>query len=115
MIALQVNLKDITKRPMRLTAYSETKFSDWFSNLKLIGEELWRCHDVVITVYDCQWNELREIMLGRRVRSVASLDTKTVVIATDRGLVILSTSGMSVRVVNVCIFCRLYLEEEILT
>ena len=62
-------------------------------NLKLIGEELWHCHDQGITVYGCQWNSLREIRLRRRAKSVASLDMKTVVIATNMGLVISSIAG----------------------
>ena len=75
----------------------------------MIGEELWRCHRDGITVYDCQWNKLREIRLGRWATSVAALDTKTVVIATARGLVISSTAGMNVRVANVYMFCKLHI------
>ena len=92
MFVLQINLSDIAKRPLQITADLETAI---YSNLKLIGEELWNCHDDGITVYDCQWNKLREIRLGRWARSVAALDTKTVIIATSTGLVISSTSGAS--------------------
>ena len=99
--ALQINFTDITKQPLRLTSESKTDISKLI-NLKLIGEELWYCHTGGITVYDCQWNKLREIRLGRRALSVAALDTKTVVIVTYSGLVISSTSGISVRVANVC-------------
>ena len=108
MIALQINLKDITKQQMRLTAYIEADNNSAFSNSKLIGEELWRCHEEGITVYDCQWKRIREIRLGRGAISVAALDTKTVIIATNNSLMKFSTSGMNVRihVVNVCIFCR---------
>ena len=89
---LQINLTDVTKRPLQVTARLDT--DPVFSlNLKLIGEELWHCHNVGITVYNCQWEELREIRLGRWATSVAALDTKTVVIATNSGLVISSTSG----------------------
>ena len=73
MIVLQINLKDITKRPLRLTALPEIRDAAIFDRLKLIGEELWLCHNKGITVYDCQWNTLREIRLGRRTRSVAAL------------------------------------------
>ena len=82
---------------MQITARLDT--DPVFSlNLKLISEELWLCDRDVITLYDCQWNKLREIRLGRWATSVAALDTKTVVIATNRGLVISSTSGTSVNV-----------------
>ena len=99
---LQINLTDITKRPLQITARSATGSSQvGYSNLKLIGEELWYSHDNGITVYDCQWKILREIRHKRWARSVAALDTKTVVIATYEGLVISYTSGtwMNVRVV----------------
>ena len=92
---------------MRVTAHSQTGFSVFVSNLKLIGEELWLCHGDGITVYDCQWNTLREIMFGVWTKSVAALDTKTVVIAPRKGLVISSTSGMNVRVVDICMFWTL--------
>ena len=111
MFVLQINLTDIAKRPLQITARSDTGPGPVaFSNLKLIGEELWRCHRDGITVYDCQWNKLREIKLDRRVTSVAALDTKTVVMATVRGLVISFTSGtcMNGRVVKVCILCKLH-------
>ena len=96
-IVLQIHLKDITKRPLRLTSRSETR-SIGLHNLKLIGEELWLCRRDRITVYDYQWNELREIRLGEWARRVAAFDTKTVVIATIEGLVISSTAGMNIRV-----------------
>ena len=96
---LQINLTDVTKRLLQITARLDTDRPDRFaSNLKLICEELWHCHDDGITVYDCQWNKLRKIRLCRRARAVAALDTKTVVIATDTGLVTSSTSGMNVHV-----------------
>ena len=104
MFVLQINLTDITKRPLKITARLDTDTGSIVSNLKLIGEELWLCHFFGITVYDCQWNTLREIRLGMGAESVAALDTKTVVIATHGGLVISSTSGMNVRVGNGCIF-----------
>ena len=97
-IVLQIDLKDLADRPLQLTALSETGTVALFSNLKLIGEELWRCHDEGITVYDCQWNKIREIKHGVWARSVAALDTQTVVIATNRCLVISSTSGMNAKV-----------------
>ena len=111
MFVLQINLTDITKRPLQITARLDTNTGTAISNLKLIGEELWHCHRYGITVYDCQWNTLREIRLGQWATSVAALDTKTVVIATHRGLVISSTSGtcMIVRVVKVCIFCKVHI------
>ena len=96
MFVLQINLTDITKRPLQITARLDTGPDDL--NLKLIGEELWHCHRDGITVYDCQWNKLREIRLGQWATSVAALDTKTVVIATNRGLGISSISGVNVRV-----------------
>ena len=107
-IILQINLKDIIKRPLRQTAQSGTKsiFRE-STNLKLIGEELWHCHNGGISVYDCQWNKLREIRFREEPRSVAALDTKTVVIATDGGLVIASTEGINLGVVNVRFLCRL--------
>ena len=111
-IILQINLKDIGKGQLRLTAHHiGTAYFSTHQNLKLIGEELWHCHRDGITVYDCQWNKLREIRLDRWAISVAELDTKTVVIATYRGLVISSTSGtcMNVRVVKVCIFCNVHI------
>ena len=64
-----------------------------FARLKVIGEELWLWHVGGITVYDCQWNKLRDIRLSKLIRSIAALDTKSVVIATDTGLVI-SASGI---------------------
>ena len=98
-IILQINLKDIIKRQLQQPVQSGTKSNFRGSrNLKLIGEELWRCHIDGISVYDCQWKTLREIRLGRWAKSVAALDTKSVVIATPEGLVISSTSGMNVRV-----------------
>ena len=93
LIVLQINLNDITKRPLRLTAQANNAK---LSNLKLIGEELWHCNITGITVYDCQWNALREINLGRWTATVAALDTNTVVIATDKDLVTSSISGMHV-------------------
>ena len=112
-IVLQINLKDITKRPLQMTARLDTMFSAQFVRLKLIGEELWCCHDEGITVYDCQWNKLREIRLGRLAMSVAALDTKTVVIATFGGLVTSSTLGVNIRAVNSCIFFRLSTVEDL--
>ena len=98
-IILQINLKDIIKRQLQQPVQSGTKSNFRGSrNPKLIGEELWRCHIDGISVYDCQWKTLREIRLGRWAKSVAALDTKSVVIATPEGLVISSTSGMNVRV-----------------
>ena len=110
---LQINLTDITKRPLQITARLDT-YNEPFvlSNLKLIGEELWHCHDDGISVYDCQRSKLREIRFGRRTMSVAALDTKTVVIAIlNSGLMITSTSGtcINVRVVNVGIFCKMHI------
>ena len=90
---LQINLTDITKRPLQITARLDTGRGPLISNLKLIGEELWYCHNHGITVYDCQWNKLREIRHGRFARSVAALDTNSVVIATDNGLLISNNSG----------------------
>ena len=103
-IVLQINLNDISKRSLRLTADAETDNSPLFTKLKLIGEELWCCHDGGITVYDCEWNTIREIRLGGWARSVAALDTKTVVIANFRSLVISSTTGLNLRLVIVCKF-----------
>ena len=99
---MQINLTDITKRPLRvLTTRSDTiKYAAEFDRLKLIGEELWLCHAKRIIVYDCQWKKLREFSLDRMALSVAALDTKTVIIATHRGLVISSTSGVNIRIVN---------------
>ena len=101
MFVLQINLTDVTKRPLQTTARSDTDPYSLVFNLKLIGEELWLCRAHGITVYDCQWNKLRGIRLDRWTASVAALDTKTVVIATLKGLVTSSTSGtcMNVRVV----------------
>ena len=111
---MQFNLNDITKRPLRLTAQSEIHHvSATITSIELIGEELWRCHDDGITVYDCQWNTLREIRLGRWANSVAALDTKTVVIATFGGLVTSSTLGVNIRAVNSCIFFRLSTVEDL--
>ena len=106
MFVLQINLTDITKRPLQITARLDKYNFLRFSNLKWIGEELWHCRADGITVYDCQWNTLREIRLG-----VAALDTETVVIATNRGLVISSTSGtcMNARVVSDYVFCKLHI------
>ena len=83
---------------MRLTAESNTDRAARIVNFKLIGEELWLCLLDGITVYDCQWNKLREIVfgLGIRASSVAALDTKTVVIATNKGLITSSTAGLNV-------------------
>ena len=108
---LQINLNDITKRPLKITATLGTEPGSFVSSLKLISEELWCCHHNGITVYDCQWNKLREIRLDWWATSVAALDTKTVVIANFRGLMISSTSGtrMNVRVVKICIICKLYI------
>ena len=64
------------------------------SNLTLIGEELWFCHVLGINVYDRQWNTLREIRLNQNARGVAALDMKTVIIATDVGLVKSSFDGV---------------------
>ena len=91
---LQINLTDVTKRPLQITERLKTDLKSTDSNLKLIGEELWHCHADGITVYDCQWNKLIEIRLVQWVTSVAALDTKTVIIATYGCLVISSTSGM---------------------
>ena len=97
---LQINLTDVTKRLLQITARLDTDRPDRFaSNLKLICEELWHCHDDGITVYDCQWNKLRKIRPVQRAMSVAALDTQNVVIATYRGLIISSTSGMIVQVI----------------
>ena len=112
--ALQINLKDITKRPLRLTAQLGTDHKAFLTNLKLVGEELWYCHADGIAVYNCQWNRLREIKLGQQAMSVAALDTKTVVIAFHRGLVISSTSGITLRIVNVYTFCRFYIMPQYL-
>ena len=112
MFVLQIDLIDITKRPLQITARLDIDASQMvYINLKLIGEELWRCHQYGITVYDCHCNKLREIRLRQMARSVAALDTKTVVIATNKRLLISSTSGnfMNVRVVKVCIFRKLYI------
>ena len=110
-IVLQLNLTDVTKRPLQFTARLDTDHCLSASSLKLIGEELWLCHGDGITVYDGQWNKLRKFGLHGMATSVAALDTKTVVIATYRGLVISSTSGtcMNVRVVKICIFCKLHI------
>ena len=107
MIALQINLKAISKRPLRLTARSQTGFSVFVSHLKLIGEELWFCHGDGITVYDCQWKKPREIKLGGRAMSVAALDTQNVVIASYRGLIISSNSGMIVQLIMSAYFVYL--------
>ena len=96
MIVLQINLNEIAKRKMELTAHFEAGHFALFSNLNLIGEELWLCHANGITVYDCHWNKLNEIRLGRLATCVVALGTKTVVIGTDSGLLVSSTSGMSV-------------------
>ena len=93
----------MTKRPLQLTAETNLRIveSDLKTynllvlNLKLIGEELWICHTEGVTVYDCQWNKLREIRLHEWATSVAALDIKIVVIATHDGLVITSASGTS--------------------
>ena len=109
-MVLQINLMDITKRPLRLAAHLETEeIIGGSTSLKLIGEELWLSHDAGITVYDSQWNKLREIRFGDITMSVAALDTKTVVIATRKSLVISSTAGMNIQVVDICIFCRIYI------
>ena len=86
-----------------MTVNSLTNNNVMNSNLKRIGEELWLCHTDGITVYDCHGQRLRKIRLDRLARSVAALDTKTVVMATNSGLMLSSTSGVYVRVVNVCI------------
>ena len=90
---MQINIKEITKGQLRLTDHLDKDHDLEIFNLKLIGEELWLCHDDGITVYDCQWSKLREIRLVKWTTSGAALDTKTVVIATNSGLVISSTSG----------------------
>ena len=92
---------------MQLTARSQTGFSVFVSNLKLIGEELWFCHGDGITVYDCQWKKPREIKLGGRAMSVAALDTQNVVIASYRGLIISSNSGMIVQLIMSAYFVYL--------
>ena len=103
-IVLQINIKDITKRQLRLAVHLKIDHDLEIFNLKLIDEKLWCCHVDGITVYDCQWKKLREFSPGKCVRSVAALDTKTVVIATQyRGLVISSISGRNVRGTK-CIF-----------
>ena len=110
-IAWQISFGEVTKRPLRLTTRPDTKYAAVeFVRLKLIGEELWLCHYEGITVYDCQSSKLREIRIGRLTRSVAALDTKTVVVATYGSLVMSSTSGIKVRgvYVRVCMLCRLY-------
>ena len=82
-----------------MTVNSLTNHNVMNSNLRLIGDELWLCHTDGITVYDCQWKRLRKIRLDRLARSVAALDTKTVVMATNSGLMLSSTSGMNVQIV----------------
>ena len=105
-IGFQINLKAIIKRPLRLTSHSETENVDGFVHLKLIGEELWRCNADGITVYDCQWKKLREITLGLWAIGVAALNTRTVVIATRKSLVMSSTLGMNIRVNVICMFYK---------
>ena len=104
-IVLQINLKDITKKPLRQTTQLQTYLR--YLNLQLIGEELWHCRDNGITVYDCGWNKLREITLRQLPTSVAGLDTKSVVIATNRALLILSTSGINIPVSDWCMLVKL--------
>ena len=106
---MQINIKEITKGQLRLTDHLDKDHDLEIFNLKLIGEELWLCHDDGITVYDCQWSKLREIRLVKWTTSGAALDTKTVVIATFDCLLIAATSGMNVRVVHFCILGRLYI------
>ena len=110
-IVLQINIKNITRRTLRLTSDSHPKRDNAAPcfNLKLIGEELWHCHGDGITVYDCQWRKLRLIKLGRWTRSVAALDTKTVVIATQNGLMTISMLGKRTVNVHVHVLCRLYI------
>ena len=100
MFVLQINLTDITKRPLQITARLATETNPFASSLKLIGDELWHCHADGINVYDCQWNKLREIRLDWWATSVAALDTKTVVLVSVTGLVISSAAGtcMNMRV-----------------
>ena len=63
-------------------------------NLKCIDDELWWCHDDGITVYSFDLKKLEENFMDNRVNSVASLDVKTVVIATGYGLSTCSKQGL---------------------
>ena len=66
--------------------------------LKRIDDELWCCHGDGIIVYSFDLKMLTNLSYQCIVNSVASLDVKTVVIATDRGLSTCSKQGLCIYV-----------------
>ena len=62
-------------------------------SLKCIDDELWCCHDAGLTVYSFDLKKVKNL-LDNWVNSVASLDVKSVVIASSSGLSTCSKQGL---------------------
>ena len=69
-------------------------------NLKCIDDELWCCHGDGITVYNFDLEILTKLSHPYGVKSVSSLDVKTIVIATEYGLSTCSKQGLWIKVVT---------------
>ena len=80
-----------------MASRQEVNLRGYSYSMKLIDDEIWRCHDYGITVYSLDMKGLRNIKLhsGKEsVNSAASLDINAVVIATDDGLSTCSKQGL---------------------